>query len=491
MKTCSRTTRTQSAWRAVRLALVSLLFLSCGKIANQHKSISPDDDFLSSKELLDLLKRCETTGTSGCSDIDVGGSAVNSNFRFSDLYTSCSQSDEGLSVLLKNDEVLPTFQMGINFYKTIPTPQTYICMGPEYAETTPTYVLKDSYCTVQAQVHNVTFSANDQETCDVKITGQSPLTGTVECSQLTTGRFYVSLTKTSRFTCPNTIEKTFDDPLDEHPSFVQTEVNIAGTEAKSELAARIVSYDLTLDGCASGFSETVTYKTDADPKLFNLTEGDTGCVAKLNGFVYKSGATEELFAPADGQALTGEKGTRKNFTNTAGNKLFSVAIGSSLRSTLLHNELASFFVRPPLEALGDLFYSATGDFVYNTEVAPQVTIASFKDLGESAGKRDAELIIDCTAPVLLSICSDQNILNYRARIVPKAALTPTQAEVVANMQDINTQLRPTVAHLYANGLRFVVSFEVADAADKEYILIVQHGNSYRYFVFSRSLFVAK
>lgn len=490
MNTCSRTTRLQYAWRAAQLALVSLLFISCGKIANQHKSISPDDDFLSSKEILNLLKRCDTTDISGCSDIDVGGSAVNSSFRFSDLYTSCSQSEEGLSVYIKNDEVSPTFQMGINFYQTIPTSQTYICLGPEYAETTPTYILKESYCTVQAQVHNVAFSANDQETCEVKITGQSPIAGTVECSQLTTGRFYVSLTKTSRFSCPSKTEKMFEDAIAEHPSFVQTEVNVAGTEAKSELAAQIVSYDLIVDGCASGFTETFTYETASEPKLLNLTEGDTGCVAKLTGFVYKSGATEETFTPADGVALAGEKGTRKNFANSAGSKLFSVSIGSALRDTLLHNELASFFVRPPLGSIGDLFYSATGDFVADTQIAPQVTIASFKDLGISAGKRDAALILDCTSPVLLSMCNEQNILNYRARIVPMANLTPTRAEVVASMQDINTQLRPTVAHLYANGLRFVVSFDATDAATKEYLLIVQHGNSYRYFVFSRTLFVA-
>lgn len=182
---------------------ICITFLSsCGPAANDSFRMSASSAFDDALSSLKLEKSCEKQEDYGCATLLTSGTSVKGAFEYSQLYTQCSVTENGFSIAFTNTiETIPTFQGRVNIYKVDAPEGDYACIGPEFTQTTPSYIYKEGFCEARFLVHGTPFSATEDEICEVSFTGESPVRGVVACEGLTADRFYLSIQNTSTFEC--------------------------------------------------------------------------------------------------------------------------------------------------------------------------------------------------------------------------------------------------------------------------------------------------
>lgn len=269
-------------------------------------------------------------------------------------------------------------------------------------------------------------------------------------------------------------------------TLLNLEMKIIGTDTEATLSPKVEKFSLQVEGCESGHVATLTDLPSS--QVINLNEGDKNCVLTVTSVVYNAGVSE-AFEPVE-DAVSSASTEPKVYENSDGSKQITLALASSINETLEYLEHLSFYILPEKGELVAPIYESVTDVGENSQV-PQMNLNRLVDHGIASGTtvRDIEVVIECTMPLEFTFCGDQNILDYRLRAVAKPTGEITQQVLDNLLLNIRTQTRPTEAHVYKNGLRYVAEFPQVVDVEQEYILVVKNGSNYRYFSFFPTSFV--
>jgi hypothetical protein len=270
-------------------------------------------------------------------------------------------------------------------------------------------------------------------------------------------------------------------------ALVKMDVQLAGLPPVKKAAIKLTSYSFSINGCRF-------YKNDKEIKVtsvakehnFNLYEGDEGCEVFLGSFEYDAGAGVELFTPESVSSFSGQGDNRAAFIGkTTGIRIFAT-LGVRLSKTLAHQESIVFQLTPEVGAIAKFPFLSQTDFVSMGEAAPAVQITLLVDRGHaSAGTQLVEFWAECEETLKFGMCLSQNILEYQIKTVPKLPPGQTVVSIAAHMGDSGI-LTLFPSNFANNGLRVsaTVPTTFEQGIEKQFGIIIQYKNSFRYFVLS-------
>lgn len=271
----------------------------------------------------------------------------------------------------------------------------------------------------------------------------------------------------------------------ETPSFVKVDLQLGGSDSTYSKRTSITAFTVVVSGCASGWGGEFSFEVSTSENLLNMKQGDSGCKMAVKKFSYKASTSTE-FTAVGGTAIDTLATEGVEYTDAANSKSLTVELGSGLNSPLQHLEHVNFLVIPENGSLDSPPYISTTDVVYPGEAAPAVMLSRLTDYGlsSSTSRRDLEVVVECIEPLEFTMCGEQDVLDYRMRIIDNPATAPTQASLMTTMEQSTLRLQPTIAHVFANGFRYLAAMVPETTSTQEYMLIVQWKNSFRYFIFS-------
>ena len=180
-------------------------FVGCGAVPNETYTFNPTRRFSKAKEKLTEDTHCAVEGQTGCANLYLLGNAVGSGtlVHFKSMYTSCKLTDSGYVISITNSRALPsTLEMKLSFYKNNNPSGTYTCIGPEILDKKGVYEEASNACTAIIMIQDKSFATTKYESCEVYIEQSSPMKGTVECEELSSGNYFLIVDSRTDFECP-------------------------------------------------------------------------------------------------------------------------------------------------------------------------------------------------------------------------------------------------------------------------------------------------
>lgn len=242
------------------------------------------------------------------------------------------------------------------------------------------------------------------------------------------------------------------------------------------------AYNLSLDGCVSGFTATATEATVGGLQVYKF---DQNCLAKLTSF-QTGGITYAATNPGATDFTTWLAGDNATFTDAGGTNSIGVSVVTQLDNPVSGTEPIQYAFSVAVAGTGNTVADTTVGASHTVTVAgdnpPDVEVFANAFVGMTAtGAGQFTFDMECQAAIAGNLCSGDDMTAWTWLLVEDTyggsptltdldALTPAGTGVVSGAINVNggitspTLNGPDQIHLKPN-----------------MILVIKNGVSYKYF----------